>query len=216
MGRARFAVSIGQTEEPDGVPIPGPDGSSRRVAVDLTGTDRVEFLIAPNAGEALKPLGRVASGGEMARLMLALKSILSEADATPTLIFDEVDVGVGGRSGQLVGEKLWGLAAGHQVLVITHLPQIAAFADAHFQIRKDERDGRATSSVAPLADERRIVELAAMLDGLPVTNASREKAIEMLRRVELWKAEHRPGSRAIGAEPVEVEPNPSARGSRSG
>src|SRR5262249_45986308 len=153
-----------------------PDGSVQTVAFDETGVDRVEFLLAPNAGEALKPLARVASGGEMARLMLALKSILSAADATPTLVFDEVDVGVGGRSGQVVGEKLWGLAGDHQVLVITHLPQIAAFANAHFRIAKGERGGRTVSQVRQIADDDRIDELAAMLDGEPVTEASRTNA----------------------------------------
>ncbi|HET8523117.1 MAG TPA: hypothetical protein VFL82_07785, partial [Thermomicrobiales bacterium] len=161
------------------------------VAFDETGVDRVEFLLAPNAGEALKPLARVASGGEMARLMLALKSILSVGDATPTLVFDEVDVGVGGRSGQVVGEKLWSLADHHQVIVITHLAQIAAFAAAHFRIRKAERAGRVTSSVEQIAAADRIDELAAMLDGVPVTTASRANADALLDRVNAWIGEHR-------------------------
>lgn len=187
MGRARFAVDRKRQPDPDGVPLPGADGEGQRVAVDVTGIDRIEFLIAPNAGEALKPLGRVASGGETARLMLALKSILSAADATPTLVFDEVDVGVGGRSGQVVGEKLWRLADEHQVLVITHLPQIAAFAEAHFRILKAERDGRVVSRVETIEADRRVEELAAMLDGLPVSDAARGNAREMLGRVERWK-----------------------------
>ena len=112
--------------------------------------DRVSFLIAPNPGEGLKPLSKIASGGETARLMLALKSILSEADQTPTLVFDEIDVGVGGRSGQVVGETLWSLTTNHQVIVITHLPQIAAFGDVHFQIAKSERDGRVVSTINAL------------------------------------------------------------------
>jgi DNA repair protein RecN (Recombination protein N) len=127
MGRSRFVVSVTQRDEPHGLPIEPAEGGERTVAFDETGIDQVEFLLAPNAGEALRPLGRVASGGETARLMLALKSILAEADSTPTLVFDEVDVGVGGRSGQVVGEKLWALSGDHQVLVITHLAQIAAF-----------------------------------------------------------------------------------------
>jgi DNA repair protein RecN (Recombination protein N) len=188
MGRSRFAVSIAQSPSAAGVPFIGPDGSTRTVAFDETGVDRVEFLLAPNAGEALKPLARVASGGEMARLMLALKSILSAADATPTLVFDEVDVGVGGRSGHVVGEKLWGLAANHQVLVITHLAQIAAFASAHFRIAKREHDGRVVSRVHQIADAERIDELAAMLDGEPVTDPARANARQMLKRVETWIA----------------------------
>jgi DNA repair protein RecN (Recombination protein N) len=189
MGRSRFAVSITQSPDPNGVTFETPDDSAQTVSFDETGADRVEFLLAPNAGEALKPLARVASGGEMARLMLALKSILSAADATPTLVFDEIDVGVGGRSGQVVGEKLWGLSAGHQVLVITHLPQIAAFGSAHFRIAKAERDGRTVSQVRQIADGDRIDELAAMLDGEPVTEASRANARQMLQRVESWIAE---------------------------
>jgi DNA repair protein RecN (Recombination protein N) len=188
MGRSRFDVSITQTPSAAGVRFEARDGSMQTVAFDETGVDRVEFLLAPNAGEALKPLARVASGGEMARLMLALKSILSAADATPTLVFDEVDVGVGGRSGQVVGEKLWGLSGDHQVLVITHLPQIAAFANAHFRIAKAERGGRAVSRVRQIADDERIDELAAMLDGEPVTDVSRANARQMLRRVETWIA----------------------------
>lgn len=189
MGRARFAVDIRQQERDDGLPLQGADGKITTVAFDETGADSIEFLLAPNAGEALKPLARVASGGEMARLMLALKSILSAADETPTLVFDEIDVGVGGRSGQVVGEKLWALADRHQVLVITHLPQIAAFASAHFRITKGEESGRTVSRVRQIADEERIDELAAMLDGEPVTEASRANAREMLRRVEAWIAE---------------------------
>ncbi len=182
MGRAQFDVKVTQRTTEDGVPFP-PADPARRVAIERTGADRVEFRIAPNAGEALKPLERVASGGETARLMLALKSILSEADATPTLVFDEIDVGVGARSGQVIGDKLWRLAEKHQVLVITHLPQIAAFADAHLRIEKRERDGRVTSSVAPIEDDDRVDELATMLDGWPVTVASRHNASAMLQRV---------------------------------
>ncbi|MEA2528055.1 MAG: repair protein RecN [Thermomicrobiales bacterium] len=189
MGRSRFAVSITQVPSAQGVRFESGDGAVQTVAFDETGADRVEFLLAPNAGEALKPLARVASGGEMARLMLALKSILSAADATPTLVFDEVDVGVGGRSGQVVGEKLWGLSSEHQVLVITHLPQIAAFGTAHFRIAKGERDGRTVTQVRQIADDDRIDELAAMLDGEPVTQASRANARQMLRRVRTWIGE---------------------------
>jgi DNA repair protein RecN (Recombination protein N) len=213
MGRARFVASIEQSDDPEGVPFVGSNGEQRRVAVDATGVDRVEFQIAPNAGEALKPLGRIASGGEMARLMLALKSILSAADATPTLIFDEVDVGVGGRSGQVVGEKLSGLAADHQVLVISHLPQIAAFADAHFRIRKGERDGRVVSVVDPLDDAGRVEELAEMLDGLPVTNASRANAVEMLDRVRTWRAARADGAPLAGDGGKIVERERRADGS---
>ncbi len=192
MGSARFAVSITQETDPNGVPFVDETGDEKRVAIGATGGDRIEFLIAPNRGESLKPLGRIASGGETARLMLAMKSILSAADATPTLVFDEVDVGVGGRSGQVVGEKLWSLSGDHQVLVITHLPQIAAFATSHFRIAKREQDGRVTSDLAALDRDERIEELAAMLNGVPLTAASLENAREMAERVASWKQESEP------------------------
>ena len=155
---------------------------NKRFLVDASGMDRVSFLIAPNPGEGLKPLSKIASGGETARLMLALKSILSEADQTPTLVFDEIDVGVGGRSGQVVGETLWSLTKNHQVIVITHLPQIAAFGDVHFQIAKSERDGRVVSTIEALDESTRQQELAAMLDGTPVTESALQSAAEMLDR----------------------------------
>ncbi len=194
MGRARFATQITATVDPDGVPV-----GERHLAFDDHGVDRVEFLLAANAGEPLKPLARVASGGETARLMLALKSILSEVDTTPTLVFDEVDVGVGGRSGQVVGEKLWGLTTGtsqHQVLCISHLPQIAAFADSHFKISKQQTDDRTISNVEQITAEERVDELAAMLDGVPLTDASRANARVMLERVAGWKAERRENGRS--------------------
>jgi len=182
MGAAEFAVSLDRVEDTRGVPIQGRDGDEKRFLVDASGMDRVTFLIAPNPGEALKPLSKIASGGETARLMLALKSILSEADQTPALVFDEIDVGVGGRSGQVVGETLWSLTKNHQVIVITHLPQIAAFGDSHFQIAKVERDGRVVSTINPLDDSARQHELAEMLDGTPVTESSLQSAAEMLER----------------------------------
>jgi DNA repair protein RecN (Recombination protein N) len=186
MGRSAFAVRVTQVDDPEGVPFTD-GGPPRTVAVDATGADRVEFLLAPNAGEALKPLGRVASGGETARLMLALKSILSEADSTPSLVFDEVDVGVGGRSAQVVGEKLWDLSRGHQVLVITHHTQIAAFAETHFRIEKRMEGERIVSRVGELEGAERIEELAEMIDGNPPTEESRANARAVLERVSGWK-----------------------------
>ena len=179
MGSAEVEIAVRQREDQGGLPLP--DG--RSVHVDETGIDDVEFLIASNAGEALKPIGRIASGGETARIMLAVKSILSEVDETPTLVFDEIDVGVGGRSGQVVGEKLWSLTRTHQVIVISHLAQIAAFADKHFRIEKADRDGRVVSTVEELNRMTREEELAAMLDGVPVTPESRANARAMLQRV---------------------------------
>jgi DNA repair protein RecN (Recombination protein N) len=182
MGRAVVRIELVQRADDRGVPTTI-HGDVRYVACDESGIDRIEFLLAPNVGEAPKPLGRIASGGETARLMLALKSILSDVDATPTLVFDEIDVGVGGRSGQVVGEKLSDLADRHQVLVITHLAQIAAFGDAHFRISKAETDGRVVSQVSPLTDGARIEELAAMLGGTPTSSAARANAEDLWRRV---------------------------------
>ena len=130
----------------------------------------------------MKPLARIASGGETARLMLATKSILSAVDLTPTLVFDEIDVGVGGRSGQVVGEKLWGIAREHQVIVITHLPQIASFAESHLRIEKHLDDDRTVSEVRLLDDAERQLEIAAMIDGLPPGEAARLNARTMLER----------------------------------
>ena len=191
MGAASFAVSFDRDEDDNGVPVGNGDGSTRRYAADSTGIDRVTFLIAPNAGEGLKPLHKIASGGETARLMLALKSVLSAADRTPVLVFDEIDVGVGGRSRQVVGETLWALSGEHHVIAITHLPQIAAFADAHFQIAKGEADGRVVSTVRQVSGKSRTEELAAMLDGIPVSAAARKNAAELLERAVQAKREQR-------------------------
>ncbi len=155
---------------------------SGAILFDETGADRVEFMFAPNKGEVAKSLARVASGGETARMMLALKSVLADSDHTPTLVFDEVDVGIGGRSGQMVGVKLQQLGAGHQVVVITHLPQIAAVAEHHFKIKKDSSRGRTTSRVMLLEGDERIDEIASMIDGEPPSATSRKGAREMLER----------------------------------
>ena len=144
---------------------------------------------AANLGEALRPLARVASGGETARLMLAIKSILAGADATPTLVFDEVDTGVGGRSGQVVGEKLWSLTNGHQVLVITHLAQIAAFGDAHFRIAKHDREGITLTDVHEITGDERVAEIAEMLAGEPPSPATLKSATELLDVAATWKLE---------------------------
>ncbi len=199
MGRTRFTVYQSQEEEPSGAPVPGDDGHMRLLAFDARGVDRVEFLIAPNVGEAPKPLARIASGGETARLMLALKSVLATADTTPTLVFDEVDVGIGGRSGHVVGETLSGLARNHQVLCITHLAQVAAFADGHFRIIKRDVRGRTISDVERLDEPERIEELAAMLDGIPITPAARASAQDLAARAATRKASEEP-ARAPAAD----------------
>lgn len=183
MGSADIEIRMEQHQDTDGLRL----ADGRTVAVDSSGIDSVTYLIAPNVGEALKPLGKIASGGETARIMLAIKSILSEVDETPTLVFDEIDVGVGGRSGQMVGEKLWSLTETHQVIVISHLAQIAAFADKHFRIGKHEHDGRVVSEVEELDPLSREDELAAMLDGIPATPESLANARAMLQRVHEYR-----------------------------
>jgi DNA repair protein RecN (Recombination protein N) len=158
MAGAHFAVDLKWEPSENGAYANG-----QRVAFDATGLDRVEFLVAPNVGEGLKPLVKIASGGETARLMLALKTVLSRADQTPTLIFDEIDQGIGGRVGSTVGQKLWELSKNHQVVCITHLPQLAGYGDAHFKVEKTSDSERTVTHVIPLNDKSRVEELAQML-----------------------------------------------------
>jgi DNA repair protein RecN (Recombination protein N) len=186
MKRARFLVEIVQTPDPNGVPACIDGQEEQYYACDTTGIDRVQFLIAPNPGEPFKPLTRIASGGETSRLMLALKTILAEADATPTLIFDEIDSGISGKSGQVVGEKLWQLTHSHQVICVTHLPQIAAFADTHYNVNKQVFDERTMTIVNELRPEQRVREIAHIMGG-EVTEFSMKSAEEMLARSYLWK-----------------------------
>ena len=144
-----------------------------------TGIDRVEFLLAANPGEPLKPLRHVASGGEISRVMLALKSVFAKADTIPTLIFDEIDAGVGGAVANKVAAKLAELAGSHQTICISHLPQIAAAAQTHFHVAKETQKKRTVTSVARIADEDRVRELARLLDG-SVSAVSIEHARSLL------------------------------------
>jgi DNA repair protein RecN (Recombination protein N) len=187
MHKVRFQVEIAHQPDPEGVIL---DGASEPVTVTATGADVVEFLISPNPGEPLKPLARIASGGETSRLMLALKSILSQADTVSTLIFDEIDQGVGGRSGHIVGEKLWALSSRHQVICVTHLPQIACFGDTHFSIVKQTAGDRTVTRVQELTGEARVAELAEMLGG--AREPGRQAARAMLQQTEGRKAAIRP------------------------
>ena len=143
------------------------------------GFDSCEFMISLNMGESLKPLTKVASGGELSRIMLAMKSVLAEQDEIPTLIFDEIDTGISGRTAQMVSEKMAQIGAGHQILCITHLSQIAAMADAHFLIEKNAEDGRTKTSIKELSKEAIYAELARMLGGAEITPAVLENAKEM-------------------------------------
>ncbi len=145
------------------------------------GTDAVAFYMSANAGEALKPLNKVASGGELARIMLALKNVLAEKDQVPTLIFDEVDTGVSGRAAQKVAEKLKSVSRNKQVLCVTHLPQLAALADTHLLISKAERNGRTYTTVEPLDFEGRKLELARIIGGANITQTTLQSAAEMLK-----------------------------------
>jgi len=212
MEGARFGVLFEHRPEPQGVPLPlstshlifqasssglesldaAREGDVPRIAFSGSGIDQVEFLVSPNPGESLKPMVKIASGGETSRLMLALKTVLSRVDQTPTLIFDEIDQGIGGRVGATVGEKLWGLAAGsdrgslqHQVLCVTHLPQLAGFGDQHLRVEKRveraERGERTVTRVRSLRGEGRVRELAQMLGG--VGEASQRSAEEILAQI---------------------------------
>lgn len=151
------------------------------------GTDNLEFLLSANAGEAPKPLAKIASGGELSRIMLAIKSVLAEKDEVETLIFDEVDTGVSGRAAQKIAIKLAELAKSHQILCVTHLAQLAAFADTHFRIEKSEHDGQTFTDVAALDDIGRKHELARILGGLTVTELQLQNAQEMLENAKLLK-----------------------------
>ena len=159
MAEAQFSIHFGSKEDPNGIPTE----NRKRLAFDHNGYDQVEFLVAPNPGEGLKPLVKVASGGETSRLMLALKNVLARADEIPSLIFDEIDQGIGGRVGLIVGHKLWNLARSHQVFCVTHLPQLAAFGDEHYQVQKLIQNKRTLTRVERLKDEPRLLELAQML-----------------------------------------------------
>ncbi|GFN30557.1 DNA repair protein RecN [Paenibacillus curdlanolyticus] len=154
------------------------DGSSPKLGIH--GMDEAVFLLAPNPGEPLKPLVKIASGGEMSRIMLALKSIFAAIDQIPVLIFDEVDTGVSGRAAQSIAEKMSSLSKGCQVFSITHLPQVACMADHHYEIRKAVIDSRTRTTVQELSLNGRIEELARMLGGVEVTEKTRHHAQEML------------------------------------
>lgn len=182
MEKTRFEVALHRHEDPEGCYV-----GDQRFAFGPTGIDDVEFLLSANPGEPLRPLARVASGGEAARIMLALKRVLTQADHTPTLIFDEVDQGIGGRIGTIVGQKLWELSVGHQVLVVTHMPQLAGFADRHYHVRKMTATDRTATQVIRLNDDaQRIEELAAMLGATGA--GSTQSAGEILEMARAHKA----------------------------
>ena len=208
LGHAEILVDIRQSDSEDGVPVGSVDRTAdgvpdatpsladssaaslggepfRRLAFNGTGVDSVEFLISLNPGEPPRPLARIASGGEASRLMLAIKTILSAADQVPILVFDEIDAGVGGRVGSVLGQKLWGLSQSHQVLCVTHLPQIAVYADHHAKVTKMASHDRTVTSVEVLDAGTRVTELSQMLGS--ESGATRTNALEMLQQARGWK-----------------------------
>ena len=231
MDGARFGVRFGWRQDPDGVPL-APSASNlaflasssgvqaletlqeqdvRRVAFDASGIDRAEFLVSANPGEPLKPMVKIASGGETSRLMLALKAVLSQADEIRTLIFDEIDQGIGGRVGATVGEKLWGLTVdrglpSRQVFCVTHLPQLAGFGDRHLCVEKEtlRSDGqeRTVTRVRTLDGEGRISELSQMLGGTgePARRSAAAMLQEVARRKRQVSLEEAPTASAIAGQ----------------
>jgi DNA repair protein RecN (Recombination protein N) len=151
-------------------------------AVSDSGIDRAVFTIAPNVGEELKPLASIASGGELSRVVLALKSILAVTESVGAIVFDEVDAGIGGAVAEVVGQKLAELARRHQVICITHLPQIAKFGDHHFRISKLVADGRTCTAITRLTPDSRIREIARMLGGEKITRVTLQHARELLQK----------------------------------
>jgi DNA repair protein RecN (Recombination protein N) len=187
MAQVQFEVSIKQQQAQEGIPFP--DG--RTFAFNKEGVDIVEFMASTNLGEPVKPLVKIASTGEISRFMLALKGALSKVDSIPIFVFDEIDIGVGGRSGEIIGKKLCALTHNRQVICVTHLPQIAAFADVHYNIQKTVDSNRTVSNLKTLEGESRILELAAMLAGLQYTETSISNARELIQRAESWKETYR-------------------------
>ena len=175
MRKARLKVLIARQEAETGLPING------GLAFDINGIDKVELMIETNPGEGFKPLAKIASGGETSRLMLALKEVLAEADQIPTLIFDEIDSGIGGRVGWTVGSILWQLGRHHQVMCVTHLPQLAAFGDQHLKVDKQTFQDRTITQVVEVTGEMRVAEITEML-GAP-GEQSQQTARELLASV---------------------------------
>lgn len=163
MPGTRFQVALTALDEPS-----------------ASGLEKVEFLISPNRGESLRPLGKVASGGELSRILLALKRIAPEVEDVPTMVFDEVDAGIGGATATSVGRKLHDVSRGAQVLCVTHLPQVAAFADCHYQVVKREADGRTQTLLSRLGEDERVREVARMLGGAQVTDLTLDNARQLI------------------------------------
>ncbi|MBD0380709.1 DNA repair protein RecN [Paenibacillus sedimenti] len=175
MERTQFRVQVEQILDERGI-----EANGNKVRFSREGIDQVEFLMAPNPGEPLRGLSKIASGGELSRIMLAMKTIFARTDQIPVLVFDEVDTGVSGRAAQAIAEKMSALSASCQVFSITHLPQVASFADVHFYIRKEVDQERTFTRVQDLPESGQIEELARMLGGVEVTETTLHHAGEML------------------------------------
>ncbi|HOB20592.1 MAG TPA: DNA repair protein RecN [Candidatus Atribacteria bacterium] len=180
MDKTRFKVSI---QTPDATDI-----DSMFSSVTENGFDKVEFLISPNPGEPLRPLAKIISGGEMSRVMLAFKTLLADIDEIPTMIFDEIDVGVSGRTAQKVAEKIGTISKVHQVICVTHLPQIASMADYHYLIEKTTKNNQTNTLVSILDTHGRQKEIARMIGGTEITQLSLEHAGELINNAEIFKS----------------------------
>jgi DNA repair protein RecN (Recombination protein N) len=176
MPKVQLDIRIEQDPDPEGLDI-----GNQAVRFNENGIDRVEFMVSLNPGEPKRPLAKVASGGELSRIMLALKTILADAEGIETLVFDEIDTGIGGRTAHSVAQKLKKIGKGRQVLCVTHLPQVASMADAHVLVTKQEVGGQTRTHLALLNDEQRVDELARMLSGAKTTETTFQHAREMLR-----------------------------------
>ena len=185
MEKTRFQIRITQRRDENGLV----EVEDKRFFADEKGMDQVEFFVSPNPGEELKPLAKIASGGEISRIMLALKSILAKSDRVETMIFDEIDVGIGGEVASAVGKSLKDLASSHQVMVITHLQQIASQADDHLKVFKQSAKGRTITGIKRLNQEERVEEIARMISGERVTQLALKQAEEMI------KSNHTPSSK---------------------
>jgi DNA repair protein RecN (Recombination protein N) len=181
---AKFSISLIKEESAEGLLM----ADKKRYAVTRDGLEKAEYMVSTNPGEPMRPLKTIASGGETSRIMLAVKSALKKVDPIPTLVFDEIDAGIGGRSGDNVGRKLLSLSRQHQVICITHLPQIACFADSHVKIEKRLNAGRATTNIQAVEGDNRIEELAAMLGSGAAGREMLKGAEKMLDNASQWKS----------------------------
>ena len=196
MPAAQVEVAVEQDDDPGGLEVGG-----RRLAAGEDGLDRIDFRLAAHPGAPLRPLGRAASGGELSRVMLALRVVLAAVDRTPTLVFDEVDAGVGGRTATAVGRRLAELARRHQVLVVTHLPQIAAHADRHFTVEKRSATDTTSTDVRLLDDAGRVGELSRMLSGMEGSGLAQAHAEELLAAAAAARNGRAPGPAGADAAP---------------